>query len=299
MSIGRAAFGLATLALLMLSAQADPVQAASLRTLHVEALSMHADFTHVKVGQVFHLAIHARVRENVTALDELVIPDVGTMQLEGDERNVTSSPAGTDVVETLTLEPTAPGTFTFKPAYLDAIDARTHKPSRFSANSVRITVDKASLIEVTGYWQVWRFMAGVLITGTVMLAAVALIVTVVRSRRRRVPAAVMPAPPLAAPPPAPRTPRDDVADALRGYRTAPAHDALMRLRGALFVAAGSNAGATLRDALAVTSDHALRAPLIAAERAAFGPAHERDGASVELVSATDVWLAAESAGARW
>ena len=52
---------------------------------------MHADFTHVKVGQVFHLAIHARVRENVAALDELVIPDVGTMQLEGDERNVTSS----------------------------------------------------------------------------------------------------------------------------------------------------------------------------------------------------------------
>ena len=89
---------------------------------------------------MFHLAIHVRVRENVAALDELVVPDVGTMQLEGDERHVTSSPAGTDVVETLTLEPTAPGTFTFKRAYLDAIDARTRKPSRFSANPVRVVV---------------------------------------------------------------------------------------------------------------------------------------------------------------
>ena len=65
----------------------------------------------------------------------------------------------------------------------------------------------------------------------------------------------------------------------------------MRLRGALFVAAGSNAGATLRDALAATSDHALRTALSAAERTAFGPAHERDAASVDLIAATDVWLA--------
>ena len=64
------------------------------------------------------------------------------------------------------------------------------------------------------------------------------------------------------------------------------------MRGALFVAAGTNAGATLRDALAATSDGALRPALIAAERTAFGPAHERDAASVELIAATESWLSA-------
>ena len=287
MSLGRAAFGLAMTALLT-----APAGAASLRTLHVDALSMRADRTHVAVGEVFHLAIHVRVRENVAALDELVVPDVGTMKLEGDERHVTSSPAGTDVVETLTLEPTAAGTFTFKGAYLDAVDARTRKPSRFSANPVRVVVGAPASNIVTTFGPVWRLMLGIMLAGSAVLVAVALIVTVVRLRRRPAPPVVTIAPPVAPAPPPPRTPRDDVADALRAYRTAPGHGSLTRLRGALFVAAGTNAGATLRDALAATSDGALRPALIAAERTAFGPAHERDAASAELVAATESWLSA-------
>ena len=109
------------------------------------------------------------------------------------------------MVETLTLEPTAPGTFTFKPAYLDAIDARTHKPSRFSANPVRVVVDKASPAQTDPYWQVARFMLPILVAGTLLLAAVALVVTVVRSRRRRLPAVVTVQPAAVAPPPPPRT----------------------------------------------------------------------------------------------
>src|SRR6202011_5562540 len=150
-SLGRAALGFALTALLTV-----PASAASLRTLHVEALSMRADRSHVAVGEVFHLAIHIRVRENVAALDELVVPDVGTMKLEGDERNVTSSPAGTDVVETLTLEPTVAGAFTLKGAYLDAIDARTHKPSRFSANPVRIVVGAPAPAVAPVVDAIWR-----------------------------------------------------------------------------------------------------------------------------------------------
>jgi hypothetical protein len=230
-----------------------------------------------------------RVRENVAALDELVVPDVGTMKLEGDERNVTSSPAGTDVVETLTLEPTMAGAFTFKGAYLDAIDARTRKPSRFSANPVRVVVGAPAPDLVATFGPIWRLMLGIMLAGSAVLVALAALVTVVRLRRRRGPPAVTVAAPVAPPPP-PRAPRDDVADALRAYRTAPSHVSLTRLRGALFVAAGTSAGATLRDALAATSDGALRAALIAAERTAFGPAHERDGASDELVAATESWL---------
>ena len=293
MSRGGAVLGLAIASLLTASASAT-----SLRTLHVDALSMRADHTRVAVGEVFHLAIHVRVRENVAALDELVVPDVGTMKLEGDERSVSSSPAGSDVVETLTLEPTTAGTFTFKGAYLDAIDARTHKPSRFSANTVRVVVGAAAPAAVWPYAAIARFMLPIMLAGSVVIVVIAALVTIVRRRLRRAPAVV--AAPLAAAPPAPaRTPRDDVADALRAYRSAPANGSLTRLRGALFVAAGTNAGATLRDALAATADPALRDALTAAEWTAFGPARERDASSAELIGTTGSWLAAEPvAGAR-
>lgn len=287
MNLGRAALGVATLALLT-----APARAASLRTLHVDALSMRADRAHVAVGEVFHLAIHVRVRENVAALDELVVPDVGTMKLEGDERHVSSSPAGTDVVETLTLEPTAAGAFTFKGAYLDAIDARTRKPSRFTANAVRVVVGAPATDPFSVFGPIWRFIVGVMLAGSAVLVALALLITVVRMRRRRKPVVAPVTVPVAPPAPPPRTPRDEVADALRAYRTAPANGSLTRLRGALFVAAGSNAGATLRDALAVAaaSDRALRSALMAAERTAFGPAHERDTSSDELIGVADAWL---------
>jgi hypothetical protein len=290
-NLGRAALAVATLALLT-----SPARAASLRTLHVDALSMRADRARVNVGEVFHLAIHVRVRERVAALDELVVPDVGTMKLEGDERHVSSSPAGTDVVETLTLEPTAVGAFTFKGAYLDAIDARTRKPSRFTANTVRVVVGTPVPDLLTMFGPIWRLMIGIMLAGSAVLLVLALLITVIRMRRRK-PAAVPVQAAVPAPPPPARTPRDEVADALRAYRTAPANGSLTRLRGALFVAAGSNAGATLRDALAVAgaSDHMLRSALMAAERTAFGPAHERDSSSHELIGATDAWLSAHGA----
>jgi len=273
-----------------------PLPALALRTLHVDALGMRADRTQVRVGEVFHLAIHARVREAVTALDELVIPDVGTMQILGDERHVSSSVNGTDIVETLTLEARQPGTFTFSGAYVDAIDARTGKPSRFTANPVRVVVAGNGAV-ITGNaggttfavfhpWDVVRLIVGVMLGGTALVVAAALAVMMARTRRP----APLPMPAVVAPPAPPRTPRDAVAAALREYRTAPSHDALMRLRGALFAVAGVGAGATLRDALAARADATLRPALIAAERTAFGPAHARDAASAELIDATEAWL---------
>lgn len=272
-----------------------PQPALALRTLHVDALGMRADRTQLRVGEVFHLAIHARVREPVTALDELVIPDVGTMQILGDERHVSSSVNGTDIVETLTLEPREAGTFTFSGAYVDAIDARTHKPSRFTANPVRVVVSGGPVViespagttfVVWHRWDVIRLIVGVMLGGTALVVAAALAVMMARTRR----AAPLPMPIVVPPPAAPRTPRDAVAAALRTYRTAPSHDALMGLRGALFTAAGVGTGATLRDALAAGSDATLRPALVAAERAAFGPAHARDAASAELIGATEGWL---------
>ena len=258
--------------------------ALALRTLQVDLLAMRADKTVVQVGDVFHLAIHVRVREQVAALDELVIPDVGSMQLLGDERHVTSSAAGTEVVETLTLEARVPGTYTFTGAYLDAIDGRTRKPSRFSANPVRVVVGGGSPFRVWRVWDAARILGLIVLAGTGILVLIAVAVTLVRTRPRP--------PPIVAPvaPLPPRTPRDLVADALRTYRTAPSHDALMHLRATLFAAAGAGAGSTLRDALSGAAEPGLREVLIAAEHTAFGPAHARDASSAELIDATEAWL---------
>jgi hypothetical protein len=275
------ALGVAVFVLLVAS-----VPAAALRALHVDALSMRADRTQLQVGQVFHLSIHAHVRERIAALDELVVPDVGTMKLEGDERHVTSTPSGTDVIETLTLEPTQSGSFTFSGAYLDAIDARTGKPSRFSANPVRVGVAAPGYRLPTVQSIAQTFVAVSVIVALVagVVVAIVLVLRVPRAVAGAVPAPVAPPPALR------RTPRDDVADALRAYRVAPANGSLTRLRETLFAAAGTPGGATLRDALAATADQPLRAALVAAERTAFGPAHVRDSASADLVAATEGWL---------
>lgn len=280
---------LAALAPVVLSlALAPPAQAQGLRTLHVDALSMRADRSELHVGDVFHVAIHARVRERVGALDELIVPNVGTMQLEGDERHVSATANGTDVTETLTLEPTVAGAFTFNPAYLDAIDAKSGKPTRFSSNPVQVVVD-APAVRYPSPQSIWSIAGEAAIIFAALFAVIVGIVALVRTRTRPPAAVTAPAPPPA-PPAAARSARDEVADALRAYVSAPAYGSLVRLRAALFVAAGAAPGATLRDALARTSDPALRAALAAAERTAFGPAYLRDASSVELIDDTRGWL---------
>jgi hypothetical protein len=268
--------------MLALAAPAD-----ALRRLHVDALGMRADRNNVAVGQVFHLAIHVRVRESIAALDELVVPDVGGLQLEGDERHVTRTSAGTDIVETLTLEATAAGRYTLRGAYVDAIDARNGKPTRFSADPITIVVGQPGYSYEGAARLVWRAFLAVVVLAALGGATV----LIIRARARRQRAA--PAEPFAtvvAPPPPVRTPRDAVAEALREFRRAPEPPALLRLRAALFAAAGAHAGATLRDALR-SADGRLRAALVTAERAVFGPATARADAAAELVRATEAWLA--------
>jgi hypothetical protein len=265
------------------------------RRLHITALSMRADHRSIQVGQVFHVAIHVHVAEKVTNLDELVIPDVGTLEPMGDERAVSHANGGTDVVETLTLAASQPGVVTLRPAYLDAIDPKSGKALRFSSNPLRIVVAAArapGLADPFAGIEHAFVVVFEVIAGTVVVLALVVVGRLVRGRRR---AAVVVATPVAVtPPPSPpptRSPREDVDAALRRYRTAPANGALRDLRAALFVAAGAPPGGTLRDALAETSNGALRRALSAAEGAAFGPATMRDAASADLIAATERWLA--------
>jgi hypothetical protein len=275
--------------------------AQSLRLLHVEALGMRADHTHVRVGEIFHLAIHVRVAENVSALDELVIPDVGRLQLLGDERHTTHAAHATDVVETLTLDATETGRYTFAPAYLDAIDPHDLRPKRYSANhGITVVVASPAVVARRDPWAIGRSLASavaVVVIGAVLGLA---LLGRIRPRRERSPVPDVAlywknAPPAPPPPPPPATPRERVAEALRAYRRSPGRVALEKLRAALFEAAGATPGATLRDALrtlrhAANEDPVLSDALRAAEDAAFGPEDVRGAASRALVEATESWL---------
>jgi hypothetical protein len=275
--------------------------AQGLRTLHVSAFSMRTDRTHLGVGDVFHLVIQARVRENIAALDELVVPDVATMQLLGDERRTTHDASGTDITETLTFEATARGRYTFAPAHLDVIDPHELRPKRFSADrAVTVVVADPPLIARIDGWALGRSLA-TLLAALVAFAAVTLaLMGRVRARRERtlvadVTLCFSKGPPSRDAParavPRSLTPRECVAEALRVYRRLPAGPALEKLRAALFGAAGAPPHATARDALAALGrNDALRDALLAAERTAFGPFEGRDEASRELVERTEVWL---------
>ena len=160
-------------------------------------------------------------------------------------------------------------------------------PSRVpTASAPRFEGLRAALAAVWGV--LWR---------TVLALALFVIGIVAAARVLRRPRPVIPnaveGPPITAARavagPAPSQ-ADRVANALRAYRTTPGGAALERLREELFIAAGVDAGATLRDALLAAPRGPLHDALISADDAAFGPAHVRDAASSRLIAATEAWL---------
>jgi hypothetical protein len=258
--------------------------AEGLRTLHVEALTMRADSTAVPLGADVHLTIHVRVRERVAALDELIVPEVGTMHLLGDERHVRQGPGFTDIDETLTLEPVEAGATLIPGAYLDAIDGRTGKPTRFTANGVRIAVAAAD--DKAG--GMLRRVALVLLGLLVATMGIVLAARTLQRRapqRRAVAAARDPLPVLPAP-----SPRDAVREAFATYRRVPSRAALGRLRAALFAASGTRPGSTIRDAATATADAQLIVALRESEAAMFAAPGAREVGADELIETLEVWL---------
>ncbi|HYZ15848.1 MAG TPA: hypothetical protein VE591_05580 [Candidatus Acidoferrum sp.] len=272
----------------------------------MSALSMRADRTTLGVGEIFHMTIHARVREKVGELDELVVPDVGTMQILDDERQTTQNARGTEVVERLTLETTARGRYTFAPPYLDAIDPRDLRPHRFSAGrAVTVVVlGDPAIIWPRDKWVLARSLATFLAAFVVVALVTLALMGRIRPRRERTLVADVtlclsngshaPRAPISSA--VSWTPRERVDAALRIYRRSPGTASVETLRAALFDAAGAPPHATAGDALAAlrandaSDGDALRGALLAAERTAFGPFQTRGEASRELVERTEAWL---------
>jgi hypothetical protein len=137
------------LALVGAPAAAAPVD--PLQSLHVRTFSLSADKDAIRVGESVNVTITLRVDEPVDSIDNVILPELFGFQNLSDERHLQSSGAGTTYVETLTLQATEAGDHRIGPATLEAIDARTKRPTRFGSNTIVVRV-AAAPPSIDGSW---------------------------------------------------------------------------------------------------------------------------------------------------
>jgi hypothetical protein len=167
---------------------------------------------------------------------------------------------------------------------------------RFSSNALRVRVTgglPAIPVPLHGLGETIRrvLLAAAIVAS--FFAAVFVVGVVFVRRRRRPKAAPALAQPiiLTRPPAGSATPPADAAERLaratERFRRERSSAALAALRLELFGVAGVGAGATLVDALRALGerDESLRAALMAAEAALFGPAADRDRAGDAVLAA--------------
>ena len=278
-----------TLALLL---PAAATRAQDLPRLQITALGLHADQRVVRPGQPFHVTVHVHVREKRDRLDELVLPALTNAVDLGDERKRVPAADGTDFYETLTVAASTAGTASFTPAYIDAIDPATGRGMRYSSQPLSVRVVSGTIVQHADPGAMRLLLRNALLAiGTVAVLLTGAIVVLVRLVRRRTHAAPSSAaPPLSAPRSGPGP--DPLREALAAYRARGDDASLDVLRGVLFARAGAPAGATFADALRAlgSRDPQLGRVMAVAERARFGPVHERAPAARALLSLLDAYL---------
>ncbi len=262
--------------------------------LHITALGLHADQQVVRPGESFHVTVHVHVREKRDRLDELVLPALTNAVDLGDERRRVPAADGTDFYETLTVAAQTVGRASFTPAYIDAIDPATGRGMRYSSQplSVRVVLGSTVAAANSGALAALLRKAALTVAAIVVVLAVA-IVGLVRLARR--PKRVVRVAPAAPPPPRkPGRAPDPLREALRVYRARGDDESLDALRNVLFTRAGAGPGATFADALRAlgSRDPELARVMAVAERARFGPVHERAPAARDLLTLMDAYLAA-------
>jgi hypothetical protein len=267
-------------------------RAQTLPRLHITALAMHSDKRVVKPGEQFHVTIHVHIREKRDRLDELVLPALTNAVDLGDERRRSPEPDGTDFFETLTVAASTVGTASFTPAYVDAIDPANGHGMRYSSSPLSVRVAEGTAIDdadpgaLTGLLRT----AALTIAALLALLAAGIVLLVRRAPRPRRP---VPEPHR---PPAARvvssTPADPLRDALANYRARGTDESLDALRNVMFARAGVGPGATFADALRALGarDPGLGRAMAVAERARFGPAHERAAAARDLLTILDAYV---------
>jgi hypothetical protein len=269
----------------MVGFAAAPVSAAATASyprMHIRVMGMHADRRSVAPHERFSVTVRIVIAEKRDRLDELVLGAVDDCTIVGDERRHAALPGGgTEFKEVLTLEAGDPGTATITPAYIDAVDPANGRALRYSTDPVSVTVTAAEPVDRT-----YRSLLDVARAASIVLGAAGLLAGALAVARRRRSAPPAPAAaPLPLPPLVPASPPGLAALAAQFARSREERD-LLALRSRLFDHAGAAAGATLADALAGCGTQVnLRAALIAAEAAAFGPRDARASAAELLIAA--------------
>lgn len=287
-----AVVGVAVLALTPMAASAQ-----SLPRLHITALGLHADQRVVHPGQSFHVTVHVHVKEKPARLDELVLPGLTNAVDLGDERKRVPAAEGTDFYETLTVAANAVGTASFSPAYIDAIDPATGRGMRYSSQplTVRVaagprTAPADPVAEFFRNSMMTMLRGTALFAGAVIVLVAGAIFAFGRMRRARATAAPAPERPVPARRAVP--PVDRLREASAAYRARGDDASLDALRNILFAQAGAAPGATFSDALRAlgSRDPQLARLMAVAERARFGPAHERAPAARDLLALLDAYV---------
>lgn len=210
----------------------------------------------------FSVTLTIRVSERVKRLDNVFLPELfGTEEL-GDEYSISSDASGTTYRETMELVAHAGGRVGLGAAFLDAVDARNGKLSRFRSNPLTLDVAGPGYPR-DSFWL--PFLSVALFAG---IAGIALWNLLGRSRARP-PAAPEPEP-QAAPPPQ-REPDRSLELALAQVRMRRDRMSVMNARERLWEEVGAAKGQTLADVLTlpVAAHPRTRALLVALERAAF------------------------------
>jgi hypothetical protein len=265
--------------------------AQGLPRLHVTALGMSSDKRVVKPGEAFHVTIHVHVREKRDRLDELELPTLTNAIDLGDERRRTPAADGTDFYETLTVEASTTGTATFTPAYIDAIDPNTGRGMRYSSRPLDVRVASGTGVNDADPDALGGLLrAAALTVGLILVVFVIAIWLLMRFLRR--PRTYVPPPAAPAPPRVTVISSDPLRDSLAAYRARGDDPSLDALRNVMFALAGAAPGATFADALRAlgSRDPELGRAMAVAERARFGPVHERGPAARDLLAVLDGYI---------
>lgn len=259
------------LATALCAAAGGALRAQSLQRLTVESFVLSADTTRPRVDVPFHLIVALHVRERVGEIANLELPMLAQLELQGDEREMTTDSRGTQYRETITVVAHSAGAIVIAPATLQAVDARDGRPKQWFTNDLRL-VAGVSPEQVISQGSAILLRVASVLGGLLALAIVAgALVLAIRLGRPK-PATVIPAASVPVAPAAiERTTRQRVDDAIVVLRAEHSRAAAVRVRSVIWRTIGASDGETLGDVLRrpAANDPPLRDALISLERSAF------------------------------
>ncbi|MHB8230394.1 MAG: hypothetical protein ACYDG0_06355, partial [Vulcanimicrobiaceae bacterium] len=174
------AFALALLLLLPMG----QARAQSLQRLDVTSFTLSSDTGAPQLERPFHLIIAVSVTESESRLDNLVLPSFFGLEELGDARRLVAGSNGTRYRETITVVAHRSGTIHVTPAYLDAVDARNGRPTRFISNALVLHVGGGLEAPAAAARGIFRLLAAGGGIAVLLLLAGALLLLLRRPRVR-------------------------------------------------------------------------------------------------------------------